>query len=57
MAQTRDDRIRAMWKARKYDARRESVHVVYMDIARTFKLPIREVREIIGRQHPADKLL
>lgn len=59
---TPEDRIRAQWKARKFDPRNETVHVVFMQMARTWRRPIAEIRNIIGyrgrtdweRQDPTD---
>lgn len=52
MSQTKERRMYLMWKAQKktHDYRRGEVHSPFMWVARRFKTPIREVRDIIEAQ-------
>lgn len=57
MPQTPERRMYLMWKAAKarHDYRNGEPHSPLMKVARRFGLPIREVRDIINAQRPADR--
>lgn len=57
MAQTREQRMYLMWKAAKgrHDYRNGETHSPLMKVARRFRIPIRQVRDIIDAQRPTGR--